>query len=88
MIRSRPSDGVTRKLLRLMQSKYAMSVKDVARNLRISDRHAWRFISKLEAQGLIYLRYRQRFNYYSIRKNNEDREINGSCSVDEGRIQS
>jgi predicted ArsR family transcriptional regulator len=71
-----------------MQSKYAMSVKDVARNLRISDRHAWRFISKLEAQGLIYLRYRQRFNYYSIRKNNEDRETNGSCSVDEGRIQS
>jgi predicted ArsR family transcriptional regulator len=71
-----------------MQSKYAMSVKDVARNLRISDRHAWRYISKLEAQGLIYLRYRQRFNYYSLRKNNEDRKIIRSRKFDEGQIQS
>ena len=71
-----------------MQSKYAMSVKDVARNLRISDRQAWRYISRLEVQGLIYLRYRQRFNYYSLRKNNEDREINGSRIFDEGQIQS
>jgi Mn-dependent DtxR family transcriptional regulator len=51
-----------------MHGKYAMSVHDVARNLKISPRHAWRFINRLEAEGLIYLRYRQRFNYYSLRR--------------------
>lgn len=75
MQRSRPSDGIKRKLLKLLQGKYAMSVKDVARNLRISDRHAWRYISSLEAEGEIYLRYRQRFNYYSLRRTNEARQI-------------
>jgi len=87
MERSRPSDGIKRKLLRLMQSKYAMSVKDVARNLRISDRHAWRYISRLEAEGLIYLRYRQRFNYYSLRRTNEARKISRSVTSDEGQSQ-
>jgi predicted ArsR family transcriptional regulator len=87
MIRSRPSDGIKRKLLRLMQSKYAMSVKDVARNLRISDRHAWRYISRLEAEGLIYLRYRQRFNYYSLRRTDETRKISRSITSDEGQPQ-
>jgi DNA-binding Lrp family transcriptional regulator len=54
-----------------MQGKFAMSVVDVARNLKVSRRNAWRYISKLEADGLIYLRYRQRLNYYSIRRENE-----------------
>lgn len=83
MERSRPSDGIRRKLLRIMAGKYAMSVKDVARNLRISDRHAWRFISRLEAEGLVYLRYRQRFNYYSLRRNNEARQVSRSTTHDE-----
>ena len=72
--RTRPSDGKTRKLLRIMEGKFAMSVVDVARNLKTSKRNAWRYISKLEADGCIYLRYRQRLNYYSIRRENEVRE--------------
>jgi len=67
-MRAKPTDGTARKLLRIMHGKYAMSVHDVARNLKISPRHAWRFINRLEAEGLIYLRYRQRFNYYSLRR--------------------
>lgn len=51
-----------------MAGKYAMSVADVARNLRLSERSAWRYISRLEAEGLIYLRYRQRLNYYSLKR--------------------
>ena len=70
--RTKPSDGKTRKLLRIMQGKYAMSVVDVARNLKTSRRNAWRYISKLEAEGKIYLRYRQRLNYYSLRRSDED----------------
>lgn len=67
--RSKPTDGTTVRLTRILKGKYAVSVKDVARILRISDRHAWRFISRLEAQGVIELRYRQRYNYYSVRRN-------------------
>ncbi len=73
--RSRPTDGTTRKLLRIMQGKYAMSVLDVARNLKISERHAWRFIDRLVNEGKIYLRYRHQRNYYSLRRTNEARKI-------------
>jgi predicted ArsR family transcriptional regulator len=66
--RSKPTDGTTVRLMRILKGKYAVSVKDVARILHISDRHAWRFISRLEAEGVIELRYRQRYNYYSIRR--------------------
>jgi uncharacterized membrane protein len=51
-----------------MQTKYAMSVQDVARILRMSKRNAWRYITRLEQEGLIYLRYRQGFNYYSLKR--------------------
>lgn len=52
-----------------------MSVKDVARNLRISDRQAWRYIARLLAEDKIYLRYRQQNNYYSLRRTHENRKI-------------
>lgn len=64
--RSRPSDGKRVKLLRIFAGKYAMSVQDVARNLRMSKRNAWRYLSRLEAEGIVYLRYRQGRNYYSL----------------------
>lgn len=67
--RSRPTDGTARRLTRILHGKYAVSVKDVARLLRISDRHAWRFIDRLVKEGIIELRYRQRrYNYYSVRR--------------------
>jgi len=69
MQRSKPTDGTARRLKRIWDGKYAMSVRDVARNLHISERHAWRFISKLEEEDVIYLRYRQnRYNYYSLKR--------------------
>jgi len=52
-----------------VNGKYAVSVKDVARLLHISDRHAWRFIDRLVKEGVIELRYKQRYNYYSVRRN-------------------
>jgi predicted ArsR family transcriptional regulator len=74
--RSHPSDGTTRKLLRIMQGKYAMSVFDVARNLKISERQAWRYLSSLLAQGAIYVRYRQhQIYYYSLRRTHETRKL-------------
>jgi len=68
-MRSRPTDGTARRLTRILNGKYAVCVKDVARLLHISDRHAWRFIDRLVKEGVIELRYRQRYNYYSVRRN-------------------
>lgn len=46
-----------------------MCVVDVARVLRISERQAWRYITKLYNEKLIYPRYRQhRYIYYSVRR--------------------
>lgn len=68
-MRSRPTDGTARRLTRIVNGKYAVSVKDVARLLHMSDRHAWRFIDRLVKEGVIELRYRQRrYNYYSVRR--------------------
>ena len=86
MERSRASEGKRRRLLRIIAGKYAMSVRDVARNLRITQRHAWRYISELEAEGKIYLRYRQKFNYYSLRRNNETGQSNTSTEECQGVI--
>jgi len=69
-MRSRPTDGTARRLTRILTGKYAVSIKDVARLLGVSHRHAERYVSRLQAEGIIFLRYRQqRYNYYSIRRN-------------------
>jgi predicted ArsR family transcriptional regulator len=68
-MRSLPTDGTARRLTRILNGKYAVCVKDVARLLHISDRHAWRFIDRLVKEGVIELRYRERrYNYYSVRR--------------------
>lgn len=69
-----------------MRGKFAMSVVDVARNLKTSKRNAWRYINKLEAEGKIYLRYRQRFNYYSLRRDNEDRKNSRGDETNQGVV--
>lgn len=70
--RSRPTDGTARRLTRILQSRYAVSIKEVARMLHISDRHAWRFVDRLVKEGVIELRYRQRrYNYYSVIRRNK-----------------
>jgi Mn-dependent DtxR family transcriptional regulator len=69
-LRSKPTDGTAIRLTKILEGKYAVNVKDVARLLRISHRHAQRFVKKLEDDGIIFYRYRQyRYKYYSIRRN-------------------
>lgn len=68
-MRSKPTDGTARRIVRAMGELYAVSKQDVADMFGISLRHANRFISRLEAEKIIYLRYRQnRFYYYSLTK--------------------
>ena len=67
--RARPSDGKAKRLLRSFQSRFAMSVVDVMRVLRVSERQAWRYISRLHNEKRIYQRYRQdKYVYYSLRR--------------------
>lgn len=46
-----------------------MSVVDVMRVLRISERQAWRYLMRLYDEKRIYQRYRQdKYVYYSLRR--------------------
>lgn len=67
--RSLPSDGKLLRLKRRMETRYALSVKDIARFLRVGERQARRYVTRLLEEDAIFLRYRYcGFHYYSIRR--------------------
>lgn len=67
--RSKPSDGKRLRLLRFVRSRYAVCVADVCAFLRVGRRQAWRYIGRLQQEGLIYPRYRRgNTTYYSQRR--------------------
>ena len=59
---------------RWMESKYAVSAKDISRRFRMSYRQAQRYLHRMYALGVIYKRYRQRFMFYSLTKYRRDDE--------------
>lgn len=62
-------DGKVLRLKRKFKERYAMSIKDICRFLRIGERQARRYISRLESDGIIYLRYKQDgFYHYSYKR--------------------
>jgi Mn-dependent DtxR family transcriptional regulator len=67
-MRACPSNARLVRLTRILQGKYAVSVKDVARIMKVSVVQARRYVSRLEEQGIIFLKYRKRYNYYAIRR--------------------
>lgn len=71
-MRSRPTDGLARRLLRWMRKEYAVSKPDVMKRFGFEERQARRYLNRLEQEGAIYPRYRDGSVYYSIeRKPNE-----------------
>lgn len=67
--RAKPSDGKTLRLKRRMETRYALSLKDIARFLRVSERQARRYVTRLLEEDAIFLRYRYcGFHYYSLRR--------------------
>lgn len=67
--RSKPSDGKLLRLKRRMETRYALSVRDMARLLRVGERQARRYVARLLAEDAIFLRYRYcGFHYYSLRR--------------------
>jgi Mn-dependent DtxR family transcriptional regulator len=69
-MRAKPSDGRSLRLTRVLQGKYAVSVKDVARIMKVSHRQAQRYVEKLQQEGVIFVKYKkQRSNFYAIRRN-------------------
>jgi hypothetical protein len=67
-MRSKPSDGKMLRLKRVLAGKYAVSIQDIARYLRVGERQAYRYLEPLIEEGHVYLRYRQRCHYYSLRR--------------------
>jgi predicted ArsR family transcriptional regulator len=62
-------DGKALRLKRKFKEKYAMSVKDVCRFLRVGERQARRYIARLESEGAIYVRYKvDGFYHYSHKR--------------------
>ena len=70
-MRSLPTQGVARRLLRWMRGCYAVSKPDIMKQFGFEERQARRYIGKLERDGAIYPRYRNGAVYYSIRKDHE-----------------
>jgi len=65
--RSKPSDGVALRVERLLDGQYALCAHSIARRLHMSKRSAWRYITKLLDDGIIYPRYNERGrNYFSL----------------------
>jgi predicted ArsR family transcriptional regulator len=69
-VRARPSDGKLVRLTRVLETKYALSIRDVARIMRVSRATAVRYMTRLEEAGVVFVKYKQRrYNYYAIRRN-------------------
>ena len=69
-MRARPSDGKLVRLTRVLETKYALSIRDVARIMRVSRATAVRYMTRLEEAGVVFVKYKQRrYNYYAIRRN-------------------
>jgi hypothetical protein len=67
--KSKPSEGKKLRLLRILDGKYAVNIKDVARLMRLQLRQAKYYIGVLRKEGKVYVRYKQdRYNYYALRR--------------------
>jgi hypothetical protein len=67
--KSKPSDGKKLRLIRVLDRRYAVNIKDVARLMRLQLRQAKYYIGVLRKEGKVYVRYKQdRFNYYALRR--------------------
>lgn len=80
--RLKTSKGVAKRIVRLAVSRFAISVSDIMKTYNFTNRHAHRYLTWLQEEGFLYLRYRKnKRNYYSAtRKRNEVREIGRSVS--------
>lgn len=67
--KSKPSDGKKLRLIRILDRRYAINIKDVARLMKLQVRQAKYYIGLLREEGKVYVRYKQaRYNYYALRR--------------------
>lgn len=67
-MRKRPTDAYRTRLLRRLQTRFAMSSAEVMEMFGSSRSTAWRMLQRLQDEGLIYLRYRDGSQYYSLKR--------------------
>lgn len=70
-MRSLPTEGIAKRLLRWMRVNYAVSKPDIMKRFGFEERQARRYIHMLERGGAIYPRYRNGSVYYSVRSDHE-----------------
>jgi hypothetical protein len=67
--KSKPSDGKKLRLIRILDRRYAINIKDVARLMKLQVRQAKYYVGVLREEGKVYVRYKQnRYNYYALRR--------------------
>jgi predicted ArsR family transcriptional regulator len=70
MEKSKPSEGTKKRLIRMLEGKYAVTMKQIKKFLRLSESQTKWYIAELKKENKIYVRYKQdRFNYYALRRN-------------------
>lgn len=67
--KSKLSEGKKLRLIRILDRRYAINIKDVARLMKLQLRQARYYVGVLAKEGKIYVRYKQnRYNYYALRR--------------------
>lgn len=77
--RAKTSDGMVKRIMRMASEVFAISPIEIAKTYGLTQRQAYRYIDRLEREGLVYLRYKSEANgygYYSVvRRKDEVRKV-------------
>lgn len=78
--RVKTSRGVAKRIMRMAEREFAISVRDIMDTFDFTLRHARRYLDWMQQEEMIYLRYRSRrtgYYYYSVvrKKRNETRKV-------------
>jgi len=69
MERSKPSDGTKKRLIRIMGERYALTIKNMMKLLRLSEGQTKWYIAELKRDNTIYIKYRTgHVAHYALRR--------------------
>ena len=67
--KSRSSEGTKMRLIRMLEGKHAVCIKDICKEMNLKERQARWYVAKLLEEDTVYIRYTHgRRNFYSIRR--------------------
>ena len=67
--KSRSSEGTKMRLIRMLEGKHALSVKEICKEMDLKERQARWYVAKLLEEDLIFVRYTHgKRKFYAIRR--------------------